>query len=246
MAPFSLPEVVSLTSQSASSSSPPRLTHQNAVILDTRGAVDCPAEPVGSHIPPGLKESIHKAIQHHVKKYACQLEASLCNQIAGGLSEAIDFTLNIIEQSFAETHPIQHSSHIVAPAATYSDSSSSLIHMPGAWKQSRSQLEKRPPKCHAPDPLPPRVVVILLFLFSMVTLFSLATAIDIAHQLLPPDSFLGVTVIITLQRSCAKLVVRFQQRPAIAASCPDKKSGQPCNAKPKLRSVEIPSMVTLS
>ncbi|KAI6099930.1 hypothetical protein EV401DRAFT_1894734 [Pisolithus croceorrhizus] len=100
----------------------------------------------------------------------------------------------------------------------------------------------------------------------MVTLFSLATAIDIAHQLLPPDSFLGVTVIIvcgsimvaivqswralgredTLQRSCAKLVVRFQQRPAIAALHLDKKSGQPCNAKPKLRSVEIPSMVTLS
>ncbi|KAI6124120.1 hypothetical protein EV401DRAFT_2069070 [Pisolithus croceorrhizus] len=140
MAPFSLPEVVSLTSQSASSSSSPCLTRQNAVILDTRGAVDCPAEPVGSHIPPGLKESIHKAIQHHVKKYACQLEASLCNQIAGGLSEAINFTLNIIEWSFAETHPIQHSSHIVTPTAMYSDSSSSLIHMPGAWKQSRSQL----------------------------------------------------------------------------------------------------------
>ncbi|KAI6033524.1 hypothetical protein BKA83DRAFT_4486613 [Pisolithus microcarpus] len=104
VAPFSLPEVVSLTPRSASSSSPSRLTRQNAVILDTHGVVDCPAEPVGSHIPPGLKESIHKAIQHHVKKYAFQLEASLCNQIAVGLSEAIDFTLNIIERPFAETH----------------------------------------------------------------------------------------------------------------------------------------------
>ncbi|KIK11322.1 hypothetical protein PISMIDRAFT_17336 [Pisolithus microcarpus 441] len=140
VAPFSLPEVVSLTPQSASSSSPSRLTRQNAVILDTHGVVDCPAEPVGSHIPPGLKESIHKAIQHHVKKYAFQLEASLCNQIAVGLSEAIDFTLNIIERPFAETHPIQHSPRIVVPTATYSDSSSSLMHMPGAWKRSRSQL----------------------------------------------------------------------------------------------------------
>ncbi|KAI6039489.1 hypothetical protein EDC04DRAFT_2603152 [Pisolithus marmoratus] len=114
----------------APSFSPSRLTRQNAVILDALGAANCsssygPAEPRASQsislcsyldsvpcpslnpqIPPGLKESIHKVIRYHVKKYAAQLEASLSNQIEVRLSEAIDFTLNIIERPLAETHPL--------------------------------------------------------------------------------------------------------------------------------------------
>lgn len=144
----------------APSFSPSRLTRQNAVILDALGAANCsssygPAEPGASQsislcsypdsvpcpslnpqIPPGLKESIHKAIRYHVKKYAAQLEASLSNQIEVGLSEAIDFTLNIIERPLAETHPLD--SRTTMSAAVYSDSPSKA--MPGAWKQSQSPL----------------------------------------------------------------------------------------------------------
>ncbi|KAI6003341.1 hypothetical protein EDC04DRAFT_2908364 [Pisolithus marmoratus] len=70
------------------------------------------------------------------KKYAAQLEANLSNQIEAGLSEAIDFTLNIIEQPLAETHLLD--SHITMSAAVYSDSPSKP--MPGTWKQSQSPL----------------------------------------------------------------------------------------------------------
>jgi hypothetical protein len=53
-----------------------------------------------------LKESIHRAVQYHVKKYACQLEAGLCNQVEIGLSEAIDFTLKIIERPLEEMYSV--------------------------------------------------------------------------------------------------------------------------------------------
>lgn len=161
IAPSFLLGNASVISQDASSSSsPPRLIRQNAVILDsaTPGVVDCsspmqsircdrPAEPVAVsvpcplldfHIPPGLKESIHKAVQYHVKKHAFQLEASLSNQIALGLAEAIDFTLNVIERPLAETHLVRCNSSVIVPAVANFEPSSKL--MPGTWEQSRSQL----------------------------------------------------------------------------------------------------------
>ncbi|KAI5982084.1 hypothetical protein EDC04DRAFT_2616923 [Pisolithus marmoratus] len=123
-----LEDDLTLISQHATSS-PSCLTHQNVVILDNafeavdygdqaEPVVSVPYLPLGSHICPRLKESIHKAVQYHVKKYACQLDASLSNQLEWGLSEAIDFTLNIIEWPLTEMHPL----------------------MPGTWEQSQSQL----------------------------------------------------------------------------------------------------------
>ncbi|KAI6033748.1 hypothetical protein PISMIDRAFT_15088 [Pisolithus microcarpus 441] len=160
IAPSFLLGNASVISQDASSSSPPCLIRQNVVILDsaTPGVVDCsspmqsiccdrPAEPVAVLvpcplldfcIPPGLKESIHKAVQYHVKKHAFQLEASLSNQIALGLVEAIDFTLNVIERPLAETHLVRRNSSVIVPAVTNFEPSSKL--MPGTWEQSRSQL----------------------------------------------------------------------------------------------------------
>ena len=41
-------------------------------------------------------------IHHNLQKYACQLDTSLSNQIEFGLSEAFDFTLNVIERSFID------------------------------------------------------------------------------------------------------------------------------------------------
>jgi len=58
--------------------------------------------PLSPYIPPGLKQSIQNAIRHNLQKYACRLDASLSNQIEFGLSEAFDFTLNVIERSFRD------------------------------------------------------------------------------------------------------------------------------------------------
>ena len=58
--------------------------------------------PLSPCIPPGLKQSIQNVIRHNVQKYACRLDTSLSHQIEFGLSEAFDFTLNVIEQSFIE------------------------------------------------------------------------------------------------------------------------------------------------
>ncbi|KAI6117431.1 hypothetical protein EV401DRAFT_1888961 [Pisolithus croceorrhizus] len=129
-----------LTSQNASSSSPSCLTCQGAVILDTLGEVDLllPSEPVGSHIPLRLKESIHRVVQYHVKKYACQLEAGLCNQVEIGLSKAIDLTLKIIAWPLEEMYSTLCNSCVVVPATEHLNLPAKL--MPGAWEQSRSQL----------------------------------------------------------------------------------------------------------
>ncbi|KAI6009947.1 hypothetical protein EDC04DRAFT_3095010 [Pisolithus marmoratus] len=51
------------------------------------------------------------------------------------------------------------------------------------------------PKCQVPDP--PQCFVIVILLFSIIMLLSLAAVIDIADWLLPPNSLLGVTVIIS-------------------------------------------------
>ncbi|KAI6098399.1 hypothetical protein EV401DRAFT_1895212 [Pisolithus croceorrhizus] len=209
-----------LTSQNASSSSPSCLTRQGAVILDTLGEVDLSllSEPVGQ-------------VQYHVKKYACQLEAGLCNQVEIGLSEAIDFTLKIIERPLEEMYSL-HTSQL----QTMLQRMNVTIHLHLHREKYRVQY---PPKYRALAPPLHWVVVVLLL--SIVMLLGLAAVIDIVHRLLPPDSLLGITVIVTCGSIMAailqswgalvkgegifsqrELVLRFSQRPTIPAPCSDK------------------------
>ncbi|KIM51296.1 hypothetical protein SCLCIDRAFT_33565 [Scleroderma citrinum Foug A] len=75
-----------------------------AELLGLDGIPDSPSGPtppghlpLSPCIPPGLKQSIQNTIHHNLQKYACWLDASLSNQIEFSLSEAFDFTLNVIE-----------------------------------------------------------------------------------------------------------------------------------------------------
>ncbi|KAI5985575.1 hypothetical protein EDC04DRAFT_3098200 [Pisolithus marmoratus] len=195
-----LEDDLSLISQNATSS-PSRLTCQNAVILDNAfEAVDYgnrtePVAPqsISSHCSP-----VSVPVPTVGFPYSPQIEGehsqgSLipCEELERGLSEAVDFTLNIIERPLAEMHPgIKLDLETSPGLQVMQQNTRATLHL-----HRENHCVQHSPKCRVPDP--PQCFVIVILLFSIIMLLGLAAVIDIADWLLPPNSLLGVTVIIS-------------------------------------------------
>ncbi|KIK12196.1 hypothetical protein PISMIDRAFT_18916 [Pisolithus microcarpus 441] len=80
---------------SASSS----LSSSSVVIVNSSPTTSFPLQPTSINLPLAFKQSVRRAVQRRLRRYAPKLDPETCKVIELGISDAIDLALRILERS---------------------------------------------------------------------------------------------------------------------------------------------------